>query len=62
MLRLMEEPWHRDLVGKVIGEHGDDLPQWAERVAHKYSRSGTLEVTAVIWALLDKLAVAHAES
>jgi hypothetical protein len=51
----MHEPWFRDLVCAVTAAGVNELPDWAERVAHSYSRSGSLEVTAVVWALLDEI-------
>lgn len=51
----MLEPWHRDLIAGATAQHSQDLRGWAERIAETYSKSGTLEVTAVVWALLDAL-------
>lgn len=54
----MQEPWHRDMLVGLTVHHSrtvDDLRRWAEGIARTYSKSGTLEVTACIWALLDAL-------
>lgn len=48
----MREPWQRDLIVGMLSDTRRPLPEWAELVAHHYSCSGSLEVTAVIWALL----------
>jgi hypothetical protein len=51
----MAEPWWRDLIAGITADHADDLTEWAERVATTYGRSGSLEVTALVWALLDRI-------
>ena len=51
----MRDPWHRDIVLGMLTDTRRDLTEWAESVAHAYSKSGTLEVTAVILALLDEI-------
>jgi hypothetical protein len=51
----MAESWHRDAVAGLIAQHRD-LKDWGMRVAETYGRSGTLEVTAVVWALMDAVA------
>ncbi len=58
----MAEPWARDwMLGCLADPTTQDREGWARKVARHYGRSGTLEVTAVISALLDELhlAVAH---
>lgn len=57
----MEQPWFRDLIAGSTAEHAADLTGWAERIAHTYSRGGTLEVTAVVWALLDRIDALQAD-
>lgn len=51
----MSDPWWRDWVAGITAEHADDLEDWAERIAATYGREGTLEVTACVWALLDRI-------
>lgn len=53
----MREPWHRDLIVGRTASHPDRaaVVGWARGVAEVYSRSGSLEVTACIWALLNEL-------
>lgn len=58
----MAEPWARDwMLGCLADPTTQDREAWARSVAYHYGRSGSLEVTAVICALLDELhlAVAH---
>ena len=43
----MREPWHRDLILGMIASC-IDVDQWASSMAYTYSKSGTLEVTALI--------------
>jgi hypothetical protein len=46
----MREPWHRDLILGMVTSC-TDVDRWASSVAYTYSKSGTLEVTALILAM-----------
>lgn len=53
----MKEPWHRDLVLAIMtgSRERRELDDWAREVALVYSRTGTLEVTALVWSLLGEI-------
>jgi hypothetical protein len=55
----MREPEYRPTVLAAIDNTGVRLPrpldEWARSVAFAYGKSGSLEVTAVVWALLAEL-------
>jgi hypothetical protein len=50
----MREPWHRDALLSWQANNLDALAS-ARRIATAYGKSGTLEVTAAICALLDEV-------
>lgn len=58
----MREPWNRDLmIGCLNDSRGGSLTEWADHMAWSYSRSGSLEVTALALALKAAL-IAASES
>jgi len=57
----MREPWHRDLILGMVASR-IDVDRWASSMAYTYSKSGTLEVTALIVAMRAEQAALTAEA